>query len=152
MKNKIETAAVTELKNGFILKERFIDKAQIYTCLFCNTQYDTDDIYAFGRLLVNGNKAIKMHIKEKHGEVFNNLLSLDRDKTGLTDTQKEFLGYYYGGMNDKEIAEKMNITASTVRFQRYNFREKVKQAKIILALSELLERELELWGYCSAGY
>ena len=145
MKNKIENATITELKDGYILTERIIDKAQIYTCLFCHTGFDADDIYTFKKLLVNGKKAVKMHIRENHGEVFNNLLALDKSQTGLTDTQKEFLLNYYNGMNydkdvsDKEIAEKMNISPSTVRFQRYSFREKAKQAKIILALAELLE-------------
>ena len=46
---------------------------------------------------------------------------------------------YDEDISDKEIAEKMNISPSTVRFQRYSFREKAKQAKIILALAELLE-------------
>ena len=147
MKNKkIENATYTDLKNGYLLTERFFDKAQIYTCLFCHTGFDEDDIYTFGKLTVNGKKAIKLHIKKEHGHVFRNLLALDKSMTGLTDTQKDFLLNYYGGMSDKEIAEKMNISESTVRYQRYNFREKVKQAKVILAMSELLEHELILWG------
>lgn len=145
MKNKIENATPAELKDGFLQTERFIDKAQIYTCLFCHAQYDADDVYVWKKLLVNGKKAIKLHIRDTHGDVFNSLLAADKTQTGLTDTQKEFLKNYYDGMNydekvsDKDIAEKMNISASTVRFQRYNFREKAKQAKIILALAELLE-------------
>ncbi|MCL2772976.1 MAG: DUF2087 domain-containing protein [Oscillospiraceae bacterium] len=145
MKNKIENASVADLKNGFIPTERFIDKAQGYTCLFCHTGYDADDIYAWKKLLVNGKKAIKLHIHDNHGDVFNALLSQDKAQTGLTDTQKEFLMNYYSGMKDKEIAEKMNISESTVRYQRYSFREKAKQAKIILALYELLEIEEEKW-------
>ena len=145
MKNKIENATITELKDGFILKERLIDKEKVYTCLFCNTGFGEDDIYPFKKLLVNGKRAMKLHIYHEHGEVFNLLLSQDKAQTGLTDAQKEFLSNYYNGMNydqdisDKEIAEKMNISASTVRFQRHSFREKAKQAKIILALAELLE-------------
>jgi hypothetical protein len=84
-----------------------------------------------------------MHIAQEHGTVFENLLLTDKAQTGLTDTQKEFLGHYYDGMPDKEIAEKMNISASTVRYQRFSFREKAKQAKLILALSELLEAQEE---------
>ena len=141
MKNKIENATINELKNGYLLTERFIDKAKIYTCLFCHTGYDEDDIYKFKNLLVNGKKAVKMHIAENHGEIFDNLISQDKARTGLTDTQKEFLKNYFAGMSDKEIAEKMNISESTVRYQRHSFRERAKQAKIILALSELLEEQ-----------
>lgn len=134
MKNKFENADITDLQNGFF----YDNKAKIYTCLFCNTQYEEGDIYTFGHRLVNANKAIKLHIAEKHGTVFENLLSMDKAQTGLTDTQKEFLGNYYNGLPDKKIAENMNISESTVRYQRYNFREKAKQAKLILALYELL--------------
>jgi len=139
MKNKIENATITELKNGYIITERAIDKAKIYTCLFCHAQYEADDIYVWKKLLVNAEKAMRLHIHENHGEVFDNLLA----SSGLTDTQNDFLKNYYSGMSDKEIAEKMNITASTVRYQRYSFREKAKQAKMILALSELLEEQEE---------
>ena len=146
MKNKkIENAIITELKDGFINTESFIDKTKGYTCLFCHAGYGEDDIYPFKKLLVNGKRAMKLHIYHEHGEVFNNLLALDKEQTGLTDTQKEFLSNYYNGMNydkdvsDKEIAEKMNISESTVRYQRFSFREKAKQAKIILAMAELLE-------------
>ena len=141
MKNKIENAEINDLRNGYVLKERVTDKAQIYTCLFCNAQYDDDDIYVYKKLMVNAKKAIKLHIHDEHGEVFNLLLSEDKAQTGLTDTQKDFLKNYYAGIPDKEIAEKMNISASTVRYQRFNFREKVKQAKLILALNELLEEQ-----------
>ncbi|MCL1859608.1 MAG: DUF2087 domain-containing protein [Oscillospiraceae bacterium] len=145
MKNKIQNATIDELIEGFIHTETFIDKTKGYTCLFCHTGFGEDDIYPFKKLLVNGKRAMKLHIYHEHGGVFNNLLALDKNQTGLTDTQKEFLSNYYNGMNydeevtDKEIAEKMNISPSTVRFQRYSFREKAKQAKIILALAELLE-------------
>jgi len=149
VKIKIENASIDDLKNGFLLSERFIDKAKIYTCLFCHAQYDADDVYAFKKLLVNGKKAIKMHISEEHGEVFDNLIFQDKAQTGLTDTQRDFLVNYYSGMADKEIAEKMDISASTVRYQRFNFREKAKQARMILALSELLEEQeekLSVWA------
>jgi len=150
MKNKkIENAAIEELTNGFIYgfiyNGGLFDKTKGYTCLFCHAAFDEDDIYTSGKLSVNGKKAVKIHIKKEHGHVFRNLLALDKNTTGLTDTQKDFLGYCYSGLSDKEIAEKMSITMSTVRYQRHNFREKAKQAKMILALSELLERESELW-------
>ena len=151
MKNKkIEDATVEELINGYVHGYLFngglYDKTKGYICLFCNMGFDEDGIFTVGKLTVNAKKAVKLHIHKEHGHIFRNLLALDKDKTGLTDTQKEFLECYYSGMADKEIAGKMNITAATVRYQRFNFREKVKQAKMILALSELLDRELELWG------
>lgn len=138
MKNKIENASVHELKSGFA----YDNKTKVYTCLFCAAQYEDGIIYTFGNLLADANKAARLHISEKHGSVFENLISADKAQSGLTDTQKDFLRNYYNGMSDKEIAEKMNISASTVRFQRYNFREKAKQARTVLALYELLEEKI----------
>ena len=151
MKNKkIEDATIDELINGYVYGYLYnwgaCDKTKGYICLFCNKGFDEDDVYTVGKLTVNAKKAVRLHIGKEHGHIFRNLLAFDKNKTGLTDTQKEFLECYYSGLNDQEIAEKMNISASTVRYQRFNFKEKVKQAKMILALSELLERELELWG------
>ena len=151
MKNKkIEDAMIQELidgyAHGYLYNGGLYDKTKGYICLFCNTGFDEDCIFTVGKLTVNAKKAVKLHIHKEHGHIFRNLLSLDKTKTGLTDTQKEFLECYYGGLNDREIAGKMNISAATVRYQRYSFKEKVKQAKMILALSELLDRELELWG------
>ena len=151
MKNKkIESATVDDLRNGYLYGYIYnggaVDKTKGYICLFCNAIFDEDDVYISGKLLINAKKAVKWHIHKEHGHVFRNLLSLDKNKTGLTDTQKDFLECSYSGLNDKEIAEKMDISTATVRYQRHSFREKAKQAKVILALSELLERELELWG------
>ena len=146
MKNKIEQATVDELKNGFIHNA----KTKVFTCLFCSAQYEDGDVYSIGGRLVCAEKAVKLHISEKHGGVVENLLSTDKAQTGLTDTQKDFLRNYYAGMSDKEIAEKMNISTSTVRFQRYNFREKVKQARMVLALYELLEEKPETPSKASA--
>jgi len=150
MKNKkIEDATIEELINGYVhgylYNGGLYDKTKGYICLFCNMGFDEDGIFTVGKLTVNAKKAVKLHIHKEHGHIFNNLLALDKNKTGLTDTQKEFLGCCYGGMTDREIAEKMNISAATVRYQRFNFKEKVKQARMILAMSELLESELELW-------
>ncbi|MDR1538184.1 MAG: DUF2087 domain-containing protein [Clostridiales bacterium] len=140
MKNKVEQASIDDLRNGFA----FDSKTKMLTCLFCSSEFEEGDVFSFGNRLVSAEKAMKMHIAEKHGYIFDVLLSLDKSQTGLTNTQKDFLENYYSGISDKDIAEKMGISTSTVRFQRYNFREKVKQARIILALNELLEEKKDL--------
>ena len=134
--NKMEIASSMDLQNGFLH-----DDGKIYACLFCSAKYEEGEVYAFGKRLVDAGKAVKLHIEEKHGTVFENLLASDRAKAALTETQREFLANYHSGMGDGEIAEKMTISASTVRYQRHSFREKAKQAKLVLALYNLVEQK-----------
>ncbi|MFH1512897.1 MAG: DUF2087 domain-containing protein, partial [Bacillota bacterium] len=54
----------------------------------------------------------------------------------LTQTQKDLLLRIAAGVADREIAKEFHISEATVRRQRFNFREKAKQAKHYLAAYE----------------
>ena len=70
------------------------------------------------------------------------LMALDKKETSLTENQKELLRMMHAGMSDKEIAAKTGVAPSTVRHQRFMFREKMLQAKIFLSICELaLEKQ-----------
>ena len=135
-------ATMRELKDGF----SFDNDAGIYSCLFCDATFEDGIVYEIGGRLADARKAAKLHIELEHGSVFGMLLSEDKKHTGLTDTQKDLLQSFYNGMSDKDIAKSTDISPSTVRYQRFSFREKAKQAKIILTLSELLEERLRQGG------
>ena len=137
MKSTIDTASVDELKQGFTQTA----EDNTFVCLFCGAKYSDGVIYKHENNLVDAKKAMFLHIQEHHNGVFSALLEAGKKQTGLTDTQKNILLYVHNGLSDKEIVEKTENAPSTVRFQRYNFREKVKQARFILALSELLEEQ-----------
>ena len=137
MNNKITDATIQEIKNGFTHDR----KNGVFSCLFCDAKFEEGIIYTIGKCFVDARKAAEMHIEEEHGSVFNVLLSEDKKHTGLTDIQKELLISFYNGISDKDISRATNTSPSTVRYQRFSFREKAKQAKIILALAELLEEK-----------
>ena len=103
-------------------------------------------IYPVGELFSDALKAMRIHIVTVHGSVFHALLQEGKRNTGLTDIQKEMLTNFYSGLSDKDIAKSSGASPSTIRFQRFNFREKAKQAKLILVLSELLEEKLKQKG------
>ena len=126
---------IQELKNGYIYNER----EQKYICLHCKTVYERGNIYKDGENLVDAKKAMRLHIVKKHGSPLEALLFRDKKETGITEVQREFLIRFYKGVSDGEIAKETGTSPSTVRYQRYNFREKAKQAKMFLAISELLE-------------
>lgn len=73
--------------------------------------------------------------------MFEYLLHLDKKYTGLSNHQKELLHYFKRGLSDKEIIKQQNGgSPSTVRNHRFKLKEKEKQAKVFLAIMELLNR------------
>ena len=132
------SATVGDLVNGFAYDE----SAGRFACLFCGVKYEDGDIYAFGSRRVDARKAVALHVKDAHGGAFAALLSSDKRDTGLTEVQRDLLLRFYSTAADKDIAAETGLSPSTLRFQRHSFREKAKQAKVILALSKLLEARL----------
>ena len=122
-----------ELTRGYILQNGAC------RCLFCGQAYLCGDIYAFGSRFVDAPTAVRLHIEQAHGSLFEALLAGGKKSTGLTEGQSEMLACFYRGVPDQEIAAQMGISASTVRYQRFHLREKARQAKVYLALAALLE-------------
>ena len=138
MNRNVADLTTCELKDGFTYDKM----SEIFECLFCGKTFEQGVIYTFDDYFVDARRAIESHIDTEHGSVFHMLLSEDKRSVGLTDTQKNILTSFYDGLSDKDIAKASGTSASTIRYQRFSFREKAKQAKIILALSELLEEKL----------
>lgn len=83
-----------------------------------------------------------MHVSKVHGGMFSWLLSLDKKLTGLTDLQKGLLLAFRQSFSDAEAAKDLGIgSTSTVRNHRFTLREKVKQAKLFMAVMELAEEK-----------
>ena len=137
MKTDLSCVTVQALKDGFVCEQG----SGTYRCNFCDASFEQGVIYPAGAQLMDAHKAVRSHVAAEHGPVFSMLLRGDKRSTGLTDTQKQMLASFYTGLSDREIAQASGAAASTVRHQRFSFREKVKQAKLILALSELLEEK-----------
>lgn len=130
-------ASLAELKKGYLYHRP--DDA--FVCLICGTRFSKGIVYAGDDgLLYEAEKYMQMHIKQAHQSAFHSLLNLDRKLTGLTTHQKRILELFYGGFSDREVAEAIGThSTSTVRNHRFNLREKQKQAKVFLAIMELLE-------------
>ncbi|MCC5912259.1 MAG: DUF2087 domain-containing protein [Clostridiaceae bacterium] len=130
------SSSIEDIKKGYIYSE----SKEKFTCLICGEGFINGIIYPKDNLLMDAEKAVKTHISENHGSVFSFLINLNKRYTGFTDTQKEILTYFYQGLSDKEIIEKQGGgSPSTIRNHRFKLREKEKQARIFLALMELLE-------------
>lgn len=132
-------ASLQDIKNGYIYQENNDE----FICLICGKGFANGIIYPYNNQLYEAKKYIKVHIEESHDSSFNFLLNLDKKLTGLTDHQKTILELFYKGYSDNEVAKALNTgSTSTIRNHRFTLREKQKQAKVFLAIMELLGEQL----------
>ena len=127
-------ATIEEIKKGYIEKE---DNIQ---CIICEEIFTKGKIYQINSELYEARKAAELHVEEKHKSMFEYLLNMNSIFTGITDIQKQLLTMFSKGLSDKEIASILGIAQSTIRNHRYKLREKEKQAKLFLAVMELLSK------------
>jgi len=132
-------APLSDLKQGYTY-----DKAMdAFVCLVCGERFEQGMIYAKDGKLYEASKFAKVHIESAHGSMFDYLVGLDKKLTGLTDLQKKLLQLFHAGMADREIVKEMDGgSASTVRNHRFALRERMKQAKVFLAVMELAEERV----------
>jgi DNA-binding CsgD family transcriptional regulator len=135
MKQNIEAASLEDLKRGF----SFNEQTREYSCLFCDQKYKRGYIYDGESVLMDAETAVETHVSTMHGGAFEALAQQDKKLTGLTELQRELLGRFRRDEPDKEIAVALGIgSASTIRNHRFALREREKQARIFLALMELV--------------
>lgn len=128
-------------KQGYSYQEQ----SEEYVCLACGKAFTNGLIYCHEEQLYEAEKYIKLHIKLCHHSAFDFLLNLDKKITGLTDHQKNILELFYQGHSDNDIAKTLGIgSTSTIRNHRFMLREKQKQAKVFLAIMELLAEAIPL--------
>lgn len=134
------SASLEEIKRGYV----FDGTTEEFICLACGRRYEKGVIYPDGEVLLEAERSVRRHIIREHLSIFHHLVQLNRKYTGLTDLQRSLLQYFYEGFTDREIAEKLEIgSTSTVRNHRFALREKEKQAKVYLAIMELLGDQKE---------
>lgn len=129
-------ASVEEVKKGYVVKK----EGNEFTCLICGKNFEKGIIYKDNEIFYEAEKYAQIHIVKEHGSVFEYLLAIDKKYTGLTDLQKDLLGYFYNSLSDQEIVKKLGGgSTSTIRNHRFTLREREKQAKVFLSIMELLK-------------
>lgn len=128
----IDKLSIEELKKGY----RFDKDTNTYICNTCSNVYEVGEIYPFDGRFFEASRAASIHVNTSHGDNLKHLLYNDSKYNTFTDNQKELLYLIYSDLSDKEIAKKLEVSPSTVRHQRFIFREKAKQAKMYLAIYE----------------
>ncbi|SFT06325.1 DUF2087 domain-containing protein [Paenibacillus sp. BC26] len=130
------TASLSELKQGYV----YHAESDSYYCLVCGEQFEEGIIYTVDKRMMEAHKAVVKHIGSAHGSMLQYLLELDKKATGLTDLQKQLIGAFASGSSDADIVKQTGGgSASTIRNHRFALKEKAKQAKLFLAIMELMD-------------
>lgn len=129
---EVDRLSVEELKNGY----RFDEDTNSYICNACNKAFEIGEIFKVNNRFFEAVRAVKMHADTYHGDNLKQLLYAESKYNTFTDNQKELLALIYSNLPDKEIAKRLGVSPSTVRHQKFTFREKAKQAKLYLAVYE----------------
>lgn len=75
--------------------------------MVCGREFIEGIIYPDGDLLYEAGKAVERHLSREHSSMFDYLLNMGKQYTGLTDLQRDLLSYFHKGYSDKEIAGMM---------------------------------------------
>lgn len=132
-------SSIEDIKKGYVYDEG----KESYICLICGEVYEKGEIHKYREKFYDAEKYMKLHIKEKHSSAFDYLVNMNKSYTGITDMQRDFLIYYKNNLSDKEIAQNMGGSQSTIRNYRFKLREKEKQAKVFLAIMSIISEEKE---------
>lgn len=143
MKADLNELTIEELTQGY----SFDLKEKIYKCIFCNKTFIEGYIYENEDGLMTAKKAMEIHIQNEHNGVFNSLLSLEKDINGITEIQKKLLFAIFEKKDNKEIAKELEIAPSTVRAHKFYLQKMQREAKILLAILEAMEKESALANY-----
>ena len=123
-----------------VIARGFHTDSRGHACNFCDTRFVTGVIYEQGELLVDAQRAAHEHVRDVHGGAFEALLALGRKVHGLSDVQRDLLQLFHQGLSDKQIAARLGgRSLSTVRNHRFQLRRKHREAKVFVALMDLLE-------------
>lgn len=134
------SASLTDLKKGYLYEP----PSGEFVCLICGARFVKGRVYDLNGFLYQAEKAAQVHLEGAHSSMFEYLISMNKKYTGLTEHQKSLVSLFHQGLSDKEIAARMDgVSLSTVRNHRFALREKMKQAKVFLAIMELLEAKMQ---------
>ena len=136
MTDTLWNAPIEDLKKGYARS------GEMFVCLFCGYSAEQGVIYAENGSFYEAEKFMRRHIASQHGSAFEALIGQGKKATGLTDHQNALLRLFYSGRSDDEIKKELGIgSASTIRNHRFALKEKERQARLFLALMELLKQQ-----------
>ena len=130
-----ENASIEALTDGYS-----IDRDNTCTCLLCGKAFEQGEVFPFNDRFFDAAHAIKLHLDMEHPERFAEFINTEIRYLSLTDHQRQLLILFHEGLSDGEIAKRQSVSPSTIRHQRFVFREKAKEAKLYSAMWNMVEK------------
>lgn len=113
-----------------------------FTCIYCGKVFEAGEVFPLGDRFFTAERAAKEHAAS-HTDALEQIVSSGGKALSLTDNQKKLLTFFSEGKSDGEIAELLGVTPSTVRHQRFVFRERAKGARLFLAAWSIAEKGMQ---------
>lgn len=133
MSSNNAACTINELKSGC----RYDEQKETWTCLICQDVFRQGEVYPIDGHYYLADKAVHQHLAVHHGDRLSTLLDGNHKDLTLTERQMELMRLFAAGQSDQQIAESLAISPSTVRHQKFMFRERARQARLYLAVFEL---------------
>ena len=131
--NYLHDLTVEELASG--------TKSEInnHTCIVCGMEFHEGVIYRSEEQLLEASHALARHVKSIHGGMLAVLIALPKEISGISDIQRKLITLMGERQNDREIAKELGGKAeSTVRNHRFQLKKRIAEAKILVAIGELI--------------
>lgn len=107
-----------------------------FVCNSCGQRFEPGEVYPLSGRLFLAERAAELHLRG-HGDRLEALFEEGGKYNTFTENQQNLLRLFRRGRSDAEIAAELGVAPSTVRHQRFLFRERAKQAKFCLAAYHL---------------
>lgn len=120
------------------VKQGFTELEDRFVCIYCGREFEKGEIFGADGRFFDARRMARIHA-ESHDDRLERLFEMGGKNLSLTDNQKRLLTLFAEGRSDSDIARELNISASTVRHQRFMFRERAKSARLFLTLWSLAE-------------
>ena len=132
----IDTISFHDVARGYWRDE----ESASFRCLRCDAAFEDGRVYPSAGGFSLPERAAIEHAALAHGNLFEEILDMGKDATGIPDALGKVLRLLHRGSPDKEIASALGgKSPSTVRNQRRALRKRETEAKLFLALMELLD-------------
>lgn len=118
------------------LERGYSHEAGRYACLVCGAQFAEGEVHPIEGRFYEAGRAAEVHRGLAHPDYLSRLIASGSKYNTLTENQRGLLARFAAGESDRDIAAASGLSLSTVRHQRFTFRERAKQARHYLAVYE----------------